>query len=30
MKKFLGHVHVLYREVKIYFSDYLDFLFLYW
>lgn len=31
IKKLLGyvHVHVLYREVQIYFSDYLDILFLY-
>lgn len=29
IKKLLGYVHVLYREVQIYFSDYLDILFLY-
>lgn len=27
IKKLLGYVHVLYREVQIYFSDYLDILF---
>lgn len=29
IKKLLSYVHVLYREVQIYFSDYLEILFLY-
>lgn len=28
IKKLLGYVHVLYREVQIYFSDYLDIVFI--